>query len=308
MRQRFLPLLFLTIIATCSYSCGTDFVSNTPIASAAVGNPSVLAVTLTVSPKLNPTVTRQTLPTQTLTITTTLTPAPYPAEPKRILISYKISDLAADSEILCMKGNNTFSFVLYEDGQLIFKEEGIFKEAYLPQEAVDNLLSQVETTGYFEVKGDGTLENDPIYIEPPNGQSGPIYETVTVKNKEVSVNYPLREYLATPIKQTLELILKYSPPESHIYEPDYVGFWVFPSNTNIGTEAWIATPIATVNEWPSTLPALSSVEYAMDWNYGYINNEITPNIKELFDVYPSIKVFKEDDMNYYVIPCVYLSH
>lgn len=237
-------------------------------------------------------------------ILATPTPAPYPAGTKLILISYDILNLELDPIMGCLQGINTFSFVLYDDGQLIFKEEGIFKESYLSQEAVDNLISQIEATGYFEVKGDGMPENDPIYIVPTK-QSGPIYETVAVKGKRVSVNYPLREYLIPPVKQTLELILKYRPPDSHIYEPEYMGVRIFLDY--LEAEAWMGTPIAPVDEWPSNLPPLSSLMNASDENYyGYIDSTVNQKIKGLFRVYPSHRVFIEDGLEYHIVTCVYL--
>jgi len=255
---------------------------------------SVATFTAQPSQTSTPTLTSTTLPTLTST----------PIPPKPILISYRVTGGDGGDEVNdCLLWFYEYSFVLYEDGQLIFKDGNELKESFLSKREIDDLLNEIAKTNFFQVDGTGDLrERDPIYQDPPDqvGDGG-AGEYLTVKSKTIFVYLPLRDYLVEPVKQTLDVILGYHPPDSHPYKPDRLWLWIFPVVNSENVDWGVATPIPPVEEWPHTIAPLS--ELVNDYNYALLESEEVLSVVNLFGLYPSSRVFREGNREFYVVAC-----
>jgi hypothetical protein len=245
-------------------------------------------------------------PTSSSTFRARPTPTLTPVPRKPVLVSYRVtSGDIGDETYSCLLWRDSYSFVLYEDGQVILLGENGLSETVLSQTDIDSLLQQIDHTGFFQVEGTGELrEKDPIYDVPTSLQvgDGAGYEEISVKRKTVSVYFPLMEYAIEPVKQTLELIRGYRPNDLKPYAPQRLWLWIF-NITGKDLDWQIATPVPPVEVWPSELPSLLVLEELTDNNYAVIEGEsITPTAK-LFSRYPSMRIFKEGAMEYLVMAC-----
>ena len=172
------------------------------------------------------------------------------------------------------------SMVLYTDGEFITADEnGRYVATMLSTPQMCDLLSQVASTGFFQVEGTGALmEDDSIYrfVATPSARIlGAGSRAVQVNGdpaKIVSVYDPYRDVVVGPVQATLRLLENYQPAGLKPYRPYRMMVWI-----EVGREMYEGaqdhidgTPTATpaVRVWPADLPRLA------DWWDGQSLNQI----------------------------------
>ena len=242
--------------------------------------------------------------------TPSLTPLPPSQTPTQLpskseLISYTILGGDGSSpEIGCLLGHD-YLFKLYGDGQLIYLDSSIVRESYLSETEVQELLSQIAGTGFFDVNGTGELrEEDPIYENAPAFvETGSAGHFLRVKDKEIETDNALKEYLTESISQTFEIISSFTPEESHIYSPDLILLWIFPIENSDSMDWYPATPIPPIQEWPGTISSLQALMLSEGDYYAFIGGLDSKTIFEIHGFFPSGKVYTDNGQEYYVVAC-----
>jgi hypothetical protein len=312
-------LLLLVLIFT---SCKTPTITVTPALAPFLSPtktlppiktkeiPAITSLPSTLSPTETPTIIPSKTPTPisspTLTPSLVETQTPIPTKP--VLVSYSI--LGGDggdefSECLLWEYEN--SLVIYEDGQLIILGDHGLETTALTSDQIQQLMSQIEETGFFEVDGTGELrEHDPIYEIDQSIQvgDGGSYIQITVEDRTIWIYKPIEEYVIKPISNTLEIIRSYQPSGLTQYNPDklWLKIWRLPHPS--GDIDWqIATPIAPIELWPSLLPPLNNLLY--DENFGQVLfvDKQAEVIKDYYPQFPSGRVFNDLNREYYVVVC-----
>lgn len=144
--------------------------------------------------------------------TRTAKPLPTPPPtPKPYLIDlYQGAGDGVDEIYICKAVYSPFPrFILYEDGQLIFYDEGKLWEVFLTSLEISDLLGKIEASGFFEI-GNSFEEqyNLPNDIQYGSGGWG---LGISVNGKSASVHPELTQYLKQPIKDTISIIQTYQP-------------------------------------------------------------------------------------------------
>jgi hypothetical protein len=245
-------------------------------------------------------------PISTATITSpppSVTPFQILSKPE--LISYTF--LGADGvspEMSCLIGYD-YEFKLYDDGQLLFFESSIVWESYLTETEVQDLMTQIEQTGFLDLEGTGELrEEDPIYENAPdNVETGAAGLILKVKDKRIETDWVLKDYLVEPINQTFEIISSYRPEESHIYSPDQIFLWIFPIEDSESINWSQATPIPPIQEWPESITSLDALMMSTGDYFAFIGGVDANVIYEIHGFFPSSKVYTQNGQEYYVVAC-----
>ena len=150
-----------------------------------------------------------------------------------------------DEKSACLGAYDTYRFVLYGNGQLIRFDEGQFMETSISPAEIDDLLSEVESTGFASLAGDGDqyIENAPApnFADTWGG-------SITVQGKTIAVTPGQSDYLTEPVTKTLEIIENYQPGNWQPYAPASVSLWVFMEDSiDLGTAN--PTPEPPVLKW-----------------------------------------------------------
>jgi hypothetical protein len=142
-------------------------------------------------------------PTATLTplaSPTEITPIPTLEDP--VLVSYEHdANDSMDNFTACLFGLNTFSFVLYKNGHVILFNGSQFMETTIDQVEIEKLLADIESTGFFLLKGDG----DEFLTPPPTPSFiGTSRQIIRVQDKTFIITTGEYKYLAASVKDTIE--------------------------------------------------------------------------------------------------------
>jgi hypothetical protein len=181
----------------------------------------------------------------------------------------------------------------------------MIRESYLSETEVQELMSQIERTGFQDVDGTGELrEKDPIYENAPasvgDGGGG---HFLAINDKRIMIYGALEDYVVEPIKQSFEIITSFRPEESHIYSPDIILLWIFPIDASKFSSWTPATPIPPIQEWPETMRSLDELRVSEGDYYAFIGGNESKTISEIHGFFPSGKVYTENGQEYYVIAC-----
>jgi len=163
--------------------------------------------------------------TSSSTLVPTLEPAPTNSTSNDVLISFTINASDGMDELsACLAANDIYRLVFYGDGRLI-KYDGVqYLETKINQAEIDDLLSEIETTGFSSLVGDGDqyMQNAPSpFFDHPWGGS------ITVKEKTITVTPGQSDYLVEPVIETLDIIENYNPENLEAYVPEGATLWVY---------------------------------------------------------------------------------
>ena len=150
-----------------------------------------------------------------------------------------------DEMSACLGAYDTYRFVLYGNGQLIRFDKGQFMETSISQAQIDDLLTEIESTGFSALVGDGDQ-----YIEnaPPPNFADTWGGSITIQEKTITVTPGQSDYLVEPVKRTLEIIENYKPGSLQPYSPESVSLWVFLEDSiDLGTAN--PTPEPPILKW-----------------------------------------------------------
>ena len=162
-----------------------------------------------------------------------------------VLISYtrNASD-GMDEMSACLAANGIYRFVLYGDGHLIMFDGVQYLETNISQAEIDELLSEIEATGFSSISGDGdqyTQNSPPSFIDPWGG-------SITLNEKTITITPGQSDYLVEPVIQTLDIIENYRPQHLELYAPESITLWVYrDEDIVLGTAN--PTPESPVLEW-----------------------------------------------------------
>jgi len=142
-----------------------------------------------------------------------------------VVVSFVIgASNGMDNMSACLASNDIYHFVLYQDGRLIKFDGFQYVETKISQAEMDNFLSDIGATGFSFLSGDGDqyIENapPPSFLDTWGG-------SVTVHETTITVTPGQSDYLAEPVKKTLEIMENYKPANLQPYAPESVSVWVF---------------------------------------------------------------------------------
>lgn len=140
----------------------------------------------------------------------------------------------------CINAYLNYRFVLYEDGQLILFRDKKYYEALLTSNEIEGLINQITLSGFFSLEGNGDQYRQGYDASDIPSSWG--YE-LRVDNK--SIYFKDLDNLASPLKTSLELILKFTPHDFDLYLPNRLILWVFP-------EQYLPLSISLDNETPKS--------------------------------------------------------
>jgi len=163
-----------------------------------------------------------------------------------VVVSFVISASdGMDDMSACLAANDIYRFVLYQDGRLIKFDGFQYVEARISQAEMDNFLSDIETTGFSSLDGDGDqyIENTPppSFIDTWGG-------SVTVNETTITVTPGQSDNLVEPVTKTLEIMEDYRPANLQPYVPESLNLWVF-LEESISLGLANPTPEAPVLNW-----------------------------------------------------------
>lgn len=215
-------------------SCSPQ-VTSLPIVASATDTKIVITNTPTILPtSTNP----APIPTQT------------PAPKKSIRISYSVMPGDGVDEITsCINAYLNYRFVLYDDGQVILFRDSKYYEALLTNNEVEELINQITVSGFLSLEGNGD-QYSAGYVTP-TFQGGWGYQ---LRVDEKSIYFDDSENLAKPLKESLELVLKFAPHDLHLYFPNRLILWVFP-------EQYLPPSISPNNDIPKTTQQWTQNEF-----------------------------------------------
>jgi len=129
-----------------------------------------------------------------------------------------------DDMSACLASNDTYRFVLFQDGRLIKFDGFQYVTTKISQAEMDDFLSDIGATGFSSLRGDGDqyIENapPPSFIDTWGG-------SVTVNETTITVTPGQSDHLVEPVTKTLGIIENYKPANLQPYAPESVGLWVF---------------------------------------------------------------------------------
>lgn len=289
----FLCLMFLV-------ACVPTTTISTPVPSA------------THTPTLSPSNTPN--PTATPSPTASKTPSPTPTlfPRKQVLIEARLQfGDGVPSERIYL---GSF-FILYTDGELLImsnSSDSWYSQTALTTLQMCELLSSIEKTGFFKVKGDGSLrERDPIYSLLPTPRAGEGIMgaggwSITINGKpakHIFVYDPYQKYLIQEIKSVYSLLSQYKPPKQmKPYRAKYLWLSVF---RQMGFYSPTPDPSLT---WPSNLLPPEEILAGTDFQSLIIEDKNVSPILNIFSAEPKSFLFAYSGKEYVIRATPLLPH
>jgi hypothetical protein len=227
-------------------------------------------------------------------------PSSTPILENPILISYKQDgNDSIDRFTGCLIGLNTLSFVLYNNGRVVLFDGSRFMESTISQTEVQQLLADIESTGFFSVKGNG----DEFVSPPPtSGFVGSSMQFITVKKKKINVTAGQYQYLVEPIKETIEIVRKYKPQRLAPYVPDKLYIWVYPTQDTALTN-FNPTPTPPTLEWAYESIPLDTLVFEPDGPEKTISDKYLQFLMQEVKTVPIYRMVKQNAQHYLVMAC-----
>jgi hypothetical protein len=196
-------------------------------------------------------------------------------------------------------------FILYEDGQLILYKDDSLWEKSLSSQEVDDLLRQIEATGFLQIPEGTDKGLDLIYKtpHPDMGYGGPS-STITVKEKKISIYDALSDYLIKPVEKVERIIQNYQPSGMQGYIPDELLLEVSDvTNSDLKELKYplLIHPEPLVFPWTISSPSLADLVNAHEIVHLERSDILT--VVPLFPKLPMVRVFSQSDRKYLVIAC-----
>jgi hypothetical protein len=201
---------------------------------------------------------------------------------------------------------------LYTDGQLLiqnpnYKTSGNwFLQTVLTPQQICSLLASIERTGFFGMKGDGSLfYDDPIYVlddSVPRGAGAPEYiiQINGEKRRYVTIYAPYEPYVIRELKDTLQLLRNYTPPAPMTpYRAKYLVLWI-----EKGREVPLfRTPTPTPRAWPAEFPALEDLLANRDEGEAFVEGKFVAPMLDLFSNRPGEIAFDVNEQTFWERTC-----
>jgi len=216
-------------------------------------------------------------PISTLTVEPTQTQTPIPSATytpwatKDVLAQFGIFGGDGGWIDAAFIGSDVPKWVLYTDGQLIFKKEDNrgfwFEETTLTVPQMCAFLSQIEKSGFFSLEIDNSSQSkyptdNPIYKFDDTAQFsvGAPYYVLQVngsKHRQIHVYSDYVQYLIPEAKQVFDLFNNYSPPSKlTTYQAQYL---VLRIEEGVQVPDYL-TPEPMIQEWSVDLPPLELLQ------------------------------------------------
>lgn len=242
-------------------------------------------------------------PTPTVEVTNPSTTAA-----REVLASYFVGWMDGGGELeACLLGYGQYTHILYADGQLVIRTADGYREAQLSEDEVNDLLSRIVNTGFFQVQGDGSeREHDPIYAVPPDylPPDGVPHREIMVLQKRVVIDGALFEYLIPEVRDAWHILTDYTPASTVAYIPTAFELWIYEVHADeLSPEDYRPTPVPPTMEWPTDLPALRGLVADEGIARVTLSDESVLALTQLFPTLPSSRVVTQEGSEYLVGAC-----
>ena len=227
-------------------------------------------------------------------------PSSTPFVENSILVSYEHDgNDSIDRFTGCLIGLNTLSFVLYANGRVVLFDGSQFMESTISQTEVQQLLADIESTGFFSVKGNGDE-----FVSPPPTSSfvGSSMQFITVIKKTFTVTAGQYQYLVEPIKETIEIVRQYKPPRLAPYVPDKLYLWVYPTQDTLLTN-FNPTPTPPTLEWAHESIPLDTLVFEPYGPEKTISDKYLRFFMQEVKTVPVYRMVKQNGQHYLIMAC-----
>lgn len=235
-------------------------------------------------------------PTPTLELI--FTPSPQPENP--VLISRtNYSGDGIDEFTSCLRGLDTYNFVLYQDGHLIISQVN-YLETIIPQAVIDELMNEIQATGFFNLTGkdDQYIINAPTAL--PSGWSWG--SRITVKETSISLRGDISsDYEVEAIKKTKQLINDFIPLDLKPYKPNTVLLYVVLID-NSSFDEYDPKPLPPLLHWPRNKLQLDTLSTEF---VNIVSGEPLEFLMEQIQTIPTFRMVEQDSKYYLVNVCPY---
>lgn len=273
------------------------------------------ATSAALKPTRSPTPTRVPVPTLTPSFTPTKV-LPTLAAGKTILIEYfdKLGGEAPFVPSDAYIGRNLPRLVIYTDEQIIWRDDaGALWESTMPEKAICTLIGGMQKFGFFQVKGDGSLEaKDPIYKDIPKeyldmtGLTSFLLVVNGNPSKRVIIYRPFVDSLVQPVKSTWEVFNGFKPGDLQPYEPELYVLWI-EAGQKLARKYGAGKDLEPAN-WPKQLPQLSKLLGDQEAVQLPMDPEEADPLLQYYNPAPGVKLFEQGQNRYSVILRPLLPH
>ncbi len=325
MNRAWLSVTFLLLLSlACQWQAAlpsqpTQFSVNEAVGStySAVTTQTARLATATVAaPRPTRTSTPSPVPIPTRAPVTPTEVLPTASEGKVILIEYfdKIGGEAPWVPSDAYIGRQVPHLVIYTDGQALWRDDaGAFWEGRVSKSALCTLLSGLQKIGFFNVKGDGSLnEKDPIYKNIPaeylNDPSSTNFVLLVNGNpsKRVIIYRLFVDSLVQPVKSAWEIFNSFKPSSLEPYKADVYVMWV-EAEQKLARKYGAGKDLQP-EDWPRDLPQLRKLLGDQDAVQLPVSEAEASQLLEFYDTVPGVKVFEQGENRYSVILRPLLPH
>ena len=227
----------------------------------------------------------------------------YSFKKKDVLIAYVQNGGGDGGDELtrCLIWANGYTFVLYDDGQLIWRNSTGIYESQLREQEIASLLDQIRQFGFFDIDFGGIegQPSDPIYSfsDPDSVEFGPFFSNLVVQGERVSMGDSTQ--VIDPLRFTLDYLTTYQPETSTPYHPDSLVIIAGLMNEDLEYlrefhKEYRTDPIP----WPEELPALADIFETILSSEDAVSRALL-----LFDKLPGGRLFLYKDEVYAVAAC-----
>ena len=189
-------------------------------------------------------------------------------------------------------------FLLYDDGQLILFRSGTILETVLTKIEIQSLLSDLESTGFYEIQESiEAPDGYDIYNLPDDYQygDGGWGRSIAINGRSIHIRDSLWDFIIPAAEDTVAIIEGFEPARVAVpYIPSNIEMFVLPKDSGYFSER--SFPIA--QEWPSDLPPINQIPFFLDES----ETAQVLNIG-LFSSFPDVRAFIYDGTEYIVITC-----
>src|SRR5215212_1281791 len=227
-------------------------------------------------------------------------PSPTPFLENSVLISYEHNrNDSIDYFTACLGGLSTFRFVLYSNGRVVLFDDSQFMETTIPQAEIDKLLADIESTGFFLVKGGGDE-----FVSPPPTSSfvGSSMEIITVKEKTFAITAGEYQYLIEPIKESIQIVTEYKPARLVPFFPEKLNIWVYPVQ-DTGFTNYDPTPTPPMLEWSYKSIPLDTLVFTLNSPSKTISGKYLQFLMQEVKTIPVYRMVKQNGQHYLVMAC-----
>ena len=227
-------------------------------------------------------------------------PSSTPILDNSILISYEQDgNDSIDRFTGCLIGLDTFSLVLYSSGRIVLFDGSQFMETTISPAKIAKLLMEIESTGYFAVKGNGDE-----FISPPPTSSfvGSSMQFITVKEKTFAIAAGEYQYLIEPIKETIQIVRQYKPQGLTPYVPERLYVWVYPIQDTAFAN-YSPTPTPPILEWPYESIPLDTLVFTPNSTSTIISDRYLQFLMQEVKIVPAYRMVQQNGQHYLIMTC-----